>query len=615
MLSILSVEHLSSTEKTGNKHLSITECINDGINGIMMYGGYPGYDGKLEHRQQLFQEVAEAGMWTCAADLPGGGIGDQQTGLTRLMGNNTTIDFVEIDEPFGINGTCDYRQGHWLQSYNDYVTVRNKVRSVSPNTVLNITDVFCNDFIWNWNIDGIIQEVYADWMYPDYLNKIINYKNTTGRQGYVWLNVMDRQLYGTECPLQSEASFKTWLQASWNNNVKSVLFLFLNRCSGCEFHGEFCGTYGLNIGNNWSGKQASIQAVTAGTRVKFHEWDTFSVSSTETYTPDLSVKVRSSAAGLSPSSVKCYYTNNYKGRWEMDPATETVWTETPCSCTGTEGAKGWETITAENVSLKPGNKNMFRFKIKDLCTSSYYRGNRWAQQQYPITMGTIIVEDTLNLAWAKPCTSSTEHSAVYAAKFANDGDTWSYWISGKESNPYYQVDLGNAYVIGDVELLPNPNTGLFTSASTIEVLASSSADFSDSVVIASVSTDSLDAFESWVDTSSNKGEYRYIRVQAITDTVDATLYLGEIRVYEGEADTVVSVKSLSRSSVVKNLDSHLYIYDLQGKVLRSLPYETQDSDLSSVSFSDVDLSGLESGVYIFRYHRGVKTLQKKIFKE
>ncbi|MBF0432604.1 MAG: T9SS type A sorting domain-containing protein [Fibrobacteria bacterium] len=377
MVEIISIDHISSTEQTGDEHLNLTEFINNGLNGVL-FRRYAEYnDNNKYHQAEMVKELQEAGMWIASSPT-----GHDYTSAEKSAVQEAGIwgaDFLEIDEPYDI-GTSGCFARDWLTNESIYQNMRTAIRKVNPSIKLIISDVHCNSVYNGWNIDGLAQEMYGSNMYPDFMNKVIDFRTTTGKPGYLWINLYTRQLYN-KCLEQPESMFRQWVQGAWDNRLKIIYFNFSNRCATCLTHNE-CA----NMGNNWDEKKLIIKDITANSRVKFHEWKSFQVKDSTILTPDLSVEVRSGEAGLNPDSVKCYYTNEYKGRWSTDSTTETFWKETPCSCTGESDTKEWQTITASKVPLVIGTKNRVRFKIRDNYSGTYYRNARWSRQEYTVNM-------------------------------------------------------------------------------------------------------------------------------------------------------------------------------------------------------------------------------------
>ncbi|MBF0433398.1 MAG: hypothetical protein HQK83_19125, partial [Fibrobacteria bacterium] len=261
MVELSHIGNLSSTEPAAETVLPLDEFINDGFNGVLIRR----WTGDMDavHQSEFVEEMQEAGLWLAASDIAGSY--DEDAAEIKRMAN-WGIDFVEIDEPFqGGSGGCHAR--HWLETEADYLRLRGEISSDMP---LLITDVFCNDKIWNWNIDGLVQEVYGTNFYPSYLNKVVSWSNGSGKPGYVYINAYNRQLYN-KCEVQTEDMNKTWSQAAWDKNIKIILFSFATRCADCMTWGDCTSEpYNMVYGNNWPSWQRTARSITAGHRVKFH---------------------------------------------------------------------------------------------------------------------------------------------------------------------------------------------------------------------------------------------------------------------------------------------------------------------------------------------------------
>ncbi|MBF0433401.1 MAG: T9SS type A sorting domain-containing protein [Fibrobacteria bacterium] len=558
----INVGRISSTEPISDTHLNLTEFINDGFNGIhiRLWGGED-----KDRQWQVAEEMQEAGMWI-GAWVPGQDLATIKKSALQIINRwHGHVDFMQIDEPFESSGGCHARD--WLKSEADYLALKQTIDGAQSNVPLIITDVYCNSLIWNWNIDGLVQEVYGEWMYPDYLNKVKSWSAHSGKPGYVWLNVFNKQLYN-KCADQPESMFKTWMQASWDANIKMLFFLFANRCDDCV--NADC----QNFGNDWPSIQRVTREVTAGTRVKFHEWRNFNPEGIHSLTPDVTVQVRSEEAGLKPSTVKCYYTTDYNGRWETEPGkpTNTTWTETPCTCTTNENnnSKGWETITATNVPFDPAGDNRIRFKIRDWYSGNYYRGPRWGRQEYAVEI---------------------DSNLVMGNKYPED------------------ILLSNNIVAYDA-----------AAGETIAIFSTvdpDSADTSFTYAFASGGADNhmFDIQGNVLKAFSSTGYDTTKTYTILVETKDATgwSFTKELTIKAGlETPTALQFNKSIAAFHADKVD----VIDLQGRVVLELDRKDANGQLTDMAWSRlINESGLQMGVYVVRSYNGNVVESRKVFKK
>ncbi|MBF0430043.1 MAG: discoidin domain-containing protein [Fibrobacteria bacterium] len=574
------VFNLSTRQPKSETRIDMTDFINNGMNGVLLGDPASGWGEKAYHHAQAIQDYKEAGLLIihrCNA----GSLNDAKSNAAKHVGWGA--DIIEIDEPLE-GGSCEPRS--WFSQAN-YAALK---ASLPANIPVIVADVFCNSTMWNWGLDGLMQEVYGTNFYPAYFDKVYNWSQEKNRPGYVYVNIFNRQLYN-KCEVQTPEMTRQWVTYGWNKGLKIILYSFhqdkpdwLN----CQD--------GLMAGTEWSVFSPIAKDLTAGQRVKFHEWQDFKVEDTEVDSiKNISVQVRSEEAGLAPGSVECYMTTNYAGAWDKTNANPggTEWTTVPCNCDGSSGTKAWQTITLNNVSAGYLNKNMVQFKIKDLCNSSFYTGNRWDRQQYPVT---VLVKDSTNLAWSKLVKASSEHSAALNAGNGNDGNLATLWTSQSEVNPWYQVDLGTPYTIGKIQIIPRRDASIPVQLIDYEIQAANDSSFSSPVVLGKNQSDSVDA-SGWTLDCTDTNAYRYIRVQKVS-TEAGILVLSELRVFEKEAPA-----SIGRYTSIPDV-SGITLIDLQGRVVMVLDKNNNEAVLSPSLLQSDRFASLRSGVYIARYRSG-----------
>lgn len=361
MLDVEVLANVTSKHAPDNTHLSWEELIEAGINGVHFRSWTFSGDGSYSQREWV-EEAHDHGLWVC------GGTGNSVEMMTAdganlaLMG----VDFIQLDEPMG----------HASLTEAGYHTIRNSVRAVDPTVPVIITDVFYNDIITGWsNVDGIMQEVYVDQWYPDKRNEALAYLAAhPGQSIFMWVWLLTKS--PTECVAYPDSKFDTWFLDSFNYIGKVLLFIFNQRDYGDPTNCD-AGAWG---GTNWPARVATIQSATTGYRKAMTTWRNFAPSApVDNDIPDCSVQVSSSAVGLNPSSIECFYSTNGGQSWNK-------WQDV--SCTGSSGTTAWETITARRVPFAQTSDslNKIRFRITDIYSGTYYRGPRTGTRDYTVNV-------------------------------------------------------------------------------------------------------------------------------------------------------------------------------------------------------------------------------------
>ncbi|UXX79804.1 discoidin domain-containing protein [Reichenbachiella carrageenanivorans] len=143
-----------------------------------------------------------------------------------------------------------------------------------------------------------------------------------------------------------------------------------------------------------------------------------------------------------------------------------------------------------------------------------------------------IVESNLALSG-----TATQSSTAYAgaASRAIDNDTNGVWEDGSvthtspEANPWWEVDLGSEYSIGDINIFGR----------TDECCAGRLSDYTLSVIDGNGVTTYTENFTTYPEATTNAGDAigQVIRIQS--NTTDVALSLAEVQVYEGGGSSPV----------------------------------------------------------------------------
>ncbi|MEX1049742.1 MAG: GDSL-type esterase/lipase family protein, partial [Akkermansiaceae bacterium] len=135
----------------------------------------------------------------------------------------------------------------------------------------------------------------------------------------------------------------------------------------------------------------------------------------------------------------------------------------------------------------------------------------------------------VELAQGKPASASSIFGSAYSAIKANDGDSWSVWVSASnDPQASWTVDLGTDYRLQDVQLVTRQDFDQPTTRNHFEIRASTTSDFSSYTVLASRGETPL-AYRSTLSAGiALTSPFRYLRV-AKTDGRELTL--AELRVF------------------------------------------------------------------------------------
>jgi hypothetical protein len=143
----------------------------------------------------------------------------------------------------------------------------------------------------------------------------------------------------------------------------------------------------------------------------------------------------------------------------------------------------------------------------------------------------------INIALNKTATSSANYNSSFPASAAVDGKTSSNWASltgNAALNCWWQVDLGQAYTIKQIEVEARKDIEQVTARKNFEIRLSNNVDFSSYVVGATLNDAPFPAYGSYVSNISTTTQYRYVRIQRINSATH--INFSEVRIYETAID-------------------------------------------------------------------------------
>jgi hypothetical protein len=237
----------------------------------------------------------------------------------------------------------------------------------------------------------------------------------------------------------------------------------------------------------------------------------------------------------------------------------------------------------------------------------------------------------------KATASASSSTSGHAPNLGNDVGNKTYWQSGSASNnPWFMLDLGNAYVIKKLELEPALLTDV--DLTNFQIQASNDAAFATSSVLAAQNTTQ---FRHRTDVGYNdkfwyiehdKNAYRYVRVYKTTGT---ELALADLRVYvKGVSTTNIEgvfqkpatmlqnrgvlglfVKThgkITRMNFPVNFHERSFIvnvYSLDGQLARSIACQNLTASLDN---NDMQNRAPLKGAYVLRIKTDVQETDKKL---
>ena len=168
------------------------------------------------------------------------------------------------------------------------------------------------------------------------------------------------------------------------------------------------------------------------------------------------------------------------------------------------------------------------------------------------TMTVYAGDETVNVALYQPATASSVMDTAHPADLANDGindnETYTWWMSKSDDvAAWWQVDLGLTHKIFSIEVVPKIGGGA-TERKNFRILASNSADFGESVELATVTEDYKELYSLEV---NKKEKFRYVRIEK-TDT--SALSIGEFRVLVRKSDIAQGAEAVSLTGQIPATD-------------------------------------------------------------
>jgi hypothetical protein len=118
----------------------------------------------------------------------------------------------------------------------------------------------------------------------------------------------------------------------------------------------------------------------------------------------------------------------------------------------------------------------------------------------------------LNLAYNKPASSSSVSSSAWGAANANDNDGATGWSpTGSDTSAWWQVDLGQAYQLGQFSLTTRQDLDQSATRGHFEVRASNDPSFATYTVLGR-QTDTLPLASTLTGNIDVRQKFRYVRV-------------------------------------------------------------------------------------------------------
>ena len=152
-----------------------------------------------------------------------------------------------------------------------------------------------------------------------------------------------------------------------------------------------------------------------------------------------------------------------------------------------------------------------------------------------------------NLALGRPASASSQWSDACAAAYANDssdnasGGCGGWSPSSADAQPWWQVDLGNAYRISTLELVTRQNCcDAPETRQNFEVRASNDPSFASYVVLGTQGATALPFKATWSRAVTDTNGYRYIRA-----TKTGYFFIAELRVFGSAASNQAPSVSLT----------------------------------------------------------------------
>ena len=140
-----------------------------------------------------------------------------------------------------------------------------------------------------------------------------------------------------------------------------------------------------------------------------------------------------------------------------------------------------------------------------------------------------------NLALKASATASSIYDRTYLPQFACDGSFVSGGWSSKGTpgeTPWLQLDLGAAHALARVEVVLRQDIDQPVTRRNFQVLASTTPDFADPIVLGSQGETALAHRATWSADLTVKTPFRYLRV---VKTAPEYFFVAEVRAFANEA--------------------------------------------------------------------------------
>lgn len=200
-----------------------------------------------------------------------------------------------------------------------------------------------------------------------------------------------------------------------------------------------------------------------------------------------------------------------------------------------------------------------------------------------------------NLALNRPATASSQWADICAAAKANNGsddsnDSCGGWSpTGADTQPWWQVDLGQAYTLTTLELVTRQNCcDEPATRQNFEIRASNDPSFASSVVLGSQGSTSLPFKAIWTQSVSDTNGYRYVRA-----TKSGYFFIAELRVFGNPPTTqpagnlyYIYPDHLNTARVITNTaNTILWRNDQADPFAASVPNEDPDQNGAKLEFN------------------------------
>ncbi len=201
--------------------------------------------------------------------------------------------------------------------------------------------------------------------------------------------------------------------------------------------------------------------------------------------------------------------------------------------------RGWD--GTNSLAYQTGYRGADRLSPGDLAGAQQVYHARFPYES-------VLTTPSGNLAVGRPSSASSVFASAYSAAMANDGFVgtgWSPNAPNANTKPWWEVDLGQAYRLSEVELVTRQDVDQPVTRQNFEIWASNKADMSLHVVLATQGNTPLPFRASFRTAVNGSTAYRYI---AVVKTVPEYFFLGDVRVY-GRDQNVAIGKSAGASSI------------------------------------------------------------------